>query len=99
MNNLKFGEAISAAKEGKRISREGWNGKGMFVFMQVPSEIEIDIVPRMTSLPETVKSEFIKRGLPLKYSNQFALVRQDNSINGWTPSPADALAEDWSVLD
>lgn len=99
MNKLKFGDAITAAKDGKRISREGWNGKGMFVFMQVPSEIGADIVPRMTSLPEPVKAEFVKRGEPLRYSNQFALVKQDNSINGWAPSAADALAEDWEVLD
>jgi len=69
------------------------------VFMQVPSVIAPDIIPRMQSLPEPVKAEFVKRGASLYYSNQFALVKADNSINGWAPSAADALAEDWEVLD
>lgn len=97
--SMTFGHAVEALKLGKRVSREGWNGKDMFVFQQVPSEISIDIVPRMTSLPELVRAEFMRRGQPLRYSNQFALVKPDNSINGWTPSPADTLAEDWTILD
>lgn len=33
---MTFGEAISALKEGKRVSRTGWNGKGMWLELQVP---------------------------------------------------------------
>ena len=29
MEKLDFGAAIKALKEGKRVAREGWNGKGM----------------------------------------------------------------------
>lgn len=28
---MDFSNALSAAKQGKKISREGWNGKGMYV--------------------------------------------------------------------
>lgn len=94
-----FGQAIKALKDGKRIAREGWNGKGLFVFMQVPAEIGIDIVPKMQSLPQSVKDEFIRRGGAISYSNQMALVNTNNSINGWAPSSSDALAEDWVILD
>ena len=31
--NLNFGQAIEALKQGKRIARQGWNGKGMFLFL------------------------------------------------------------------
>lgn len=96
---MTFGDAITAAKEGKRISRAGWNGKGMFVFMQVPSEIPSEAVPRMASLPEPVKAEFARRGGAIRYSDQLALVKADNSISGWNASAADALACDWEVLD
>ncbi len=27
MNNLNFGQAIEALKQGKKVAREGWNGK------------------------------------------------------------------------
>lgn len=96
---MKFGEAIEAVKQGKRITREGWNGIGMFVFRQVPAEIPLEVIPKMQSLPESVKEEFIKRGDSIRYSNQLALVKVDNSINGWAPSTADTLAEDWLILD
>lgn len=33
---MTFGEAIAALKEGKRVSRTGWNGKGMWLELQVP---------------------------------------------------------------
>ena len=32
-NNMTFGQAIEALKSGKRVSRKGWNGKGMFLFI------------------------------------------------------------------
>ncbi len=62
MNELVgFGEAIEALKEGKRVARQGWNGKGLFIFMQVSSDIPSTIVPKMQSLPQSVKDEFIRR--------------------------------------
>lgn len=30
--NVDFGEAIKALKNGKKVAREGWNGKGMFLY-------------------------------------------------------------------
>ena len=99
MSNLSFGEAISAAKEGKRISRDGWNGKGMFVFMQVPSEVPENIIPKMSSLPNDVKAELIRRGGSIRYQNQLAMVYPNNNIYGWVASPSDCLESDWCILD
>ena len=31
-NTMQFGAALALAKIGHHIAREGWNGKGMFVF-------------------------------------------------------------------
>ena len=30
--NLNFGKAVEALKQGKMVTRAGWNGKGMFLF-------------------------------------------------------------------
>lgn len=98
VTNQNFGKAIQALKEGKRVAREDW-WTGMFVFMQVPSEISEDIIPKMQSLPQAVKDEFARRGGSINYSNQMALVKPDNSINGWSPSSSDTLANDWAILD
>ena len=96
-SNLTFGEAIEAIKQGCVAFREGWAGKGLFVFRQVPSEVPVEVIPRMTSLPAVVKSIAEMRGTPLRYSNQLAILFPDNTVNGWAPSVSDALASDWSI--
>lgn len=35
---MNTGEAIEAMKSGKRVARAGWNGKGMWLALQVPDE-------------------------------------------------------------
>lgn len=97
--NQTFGQAIEALKSGKRVSRAGWNGKGMFIFRQVPSEINESNIPQMTSLPSLVKDEFIRRGGNIRYNNQIAIVYPDNSIYGWVASPSDVFENDWCILD
>ena len=69
MELVTFAEAVQAMKEGKMAQRAGWNGKGLFVFMQVPSTIDPQIVPKMQSLPQSVKDEFVKRGGCITYQN------------------------------
>ena len=99
MINLTYGEAIEALKQGQRCTRQGWNGKGMFVFMQVPAMVDEKYIPNMTSLPESVKTEFIKRGGNIHYTNQFAIVSPNNVINGWVASVSDTLANDWIIME
>ena len=97
---MKFNEAIETYP---MIQRIGWNGKGLFVFRQVPSEIPMTVVPKMQSLPEAVKDEFLRRTKTktnnlfdsIRYNNQLAIVDQANNINGWVPSVSDVLADDW----
>lgn len=96
-NQQTFGQAVEAMKQGKLVSREGWNGKGLFVFMQVPSEVPVAIIPKMTSLPAAVKEAVLSRQMPLRYKNQFAIVYPDNSVSGWAPSSSDSLANDWVI--
>lgn len=33
-----FGTALLYLRDGKRVSREGWNGKGMWIALQIPDE-------------------------------------------------------------
>lgn len=111
---VSFGKAIDALKQGKMVQRQGWNGKGLFIFMQVPSQVSMDIVPKMTSLPSAVKAEFEKRYSrvnssekaidpivfnSITYQNQLAMVYPDNKIYGWVASPSDILEEDWIILE
>jgi Protein of unknown function (DUF2829) len=36
--NMNFGSALELLKHGKKVSRRGWNGRGMWVAMQAPDE-------------------------------------------------------------
>lgn len=57
--NLTFGEALEAVKKGDLITRKGWNGKGMFVFMRPEDNLSVDmIVNKVKSLPNSVKNYF-----------------------------------------
>lgn len=33
---LNFGQALAGLKKGKKITRSGWNGKGLWLELQVP---------------------------------------------------------------
>ena len=33
---MNFGQAIEALKQGKKVARAGWNGKGMYLELQRP---------------------------------------------------------------
>lgn len=35
---MTFGDAIAALWEGRMVSRAGWNGKGMWLALQIPDE-------------------------------------------------------------
>ena len=82
-------------QRGLLVSREGWAGKGLHVFMQVPSMVPHDVIPRMTSLPAAAKDKIMSRTAPLMYSNQMAILFPDNQVHGWAPSVSDSLATDW----
>ena len=105
-----FGEAMTHLKQGKMLQRIGWNGKGLFIFRQVPSQVSIEIVPKMTSLPDTVKAEFVKRSnaansveteafSSIRYSNQIVIVKPNNEINNWAPSVSDSMSDDWCLYN
>ena len=101
---VSFGEAVEALKAGKRVCRVGWDGKGLFAAMQVPSDIPKKTVPVMQSLPDSVKAVFAKRFknqgslVDIRYRNQLIIVYPDNTIYSWSPSTNDCLSDDWSIL-
>ena len=79
---------IEAIEQYPMIQRIGWNGKGMFVFKQIPSEIPISVVPKMQSLPKEVKEEFERRynvasdngNMMMANNNPLATIRYCNQL-------------------
>lgn len=92
-----FGDAIAALKQGKRVSRAGWNGKGMFLFLlpaadNLPTKIIHD-----PALRSVIESEL--GGETFDALGSIRMFTADKKIlTGWLASQTDMLAEDWCIL-
>lgn len=95
MENLTFGAAIEATKKGKRISRIGWNGKGMFVFVVPETKSDIFV------FSDSVQNFFLqKEQTEVVLTSHLCLYGADgNIVVGWVASQSDVLSTDWQILD
>lgn len=55
---LTFSEALESLKEGKRVTRQGWNGKGMFIFLFSAKKENIKTVVNNESLPIVIRNYY-----------------------------------------
>lgn len=85
---MDFNIMLAKLKEGKKVTRLGWNGKGMYLYY-VPAQS----YPAVTDIAE---KEF---GDMVPYRDYIAMKTVDNYIVPWVASQTDLLAEDWVVLN
>lgn len=83
-----FSKAVEALKEGKMVSREGWNGKGMWLRMVSEGRWGIDVEIREES------NRQIDSLLPW-----IGMKTADRKFVPWLASQTDILAEDWCILN
>ena len=88
---LTFGAAIERLKNGDRVARAGWNGKGMW----------LAYMPGMT-VPEGMVNARTKSHVPAGDLHVGAYIvmwtAQGVWQPGWLASQADMLADDWQVV-
>lgn len=91
-SKLNFGLAIEACKEGCKIARTGWNGKGMHVVYQkgYPEGIKCN--------KQTAIAWGIEEGDIFKVEPYLQIRMVNGSHAMWVPSINDVLSEDWIVL-
>lgn len=89
LNGLNFGHALVALKEGKRVARKGWNGKGMFIFLVPGSTFKVNRHPLLGIYEE---------GTEINYHAHIDMKTADGKVVPWLASQTDALAEDWEVI-
>lgn len=67
---MNFGETIERVKTRSYIARRAnWNDD-IFIFAQIPANINEETIPKMQSLPDVVKREIIESGFTsLDYQN------------------------------
>lgn len=84
-----FDWAISLLMQGKRLAREGWNGKGMFIFLVPGSTFTVNRPPLLGIYPE---------GTVINYHPHIDMRTATGEIVPWLASQTDLLADDWEVL-
>lgn len=82
-----FGQAIKYLKDGKRVQRQGWNGKNQYI------ELATNISYKNTN-NETINAEHEAIG-----NKAIAFVGTSGVQIGWLASQADMLAEDWKIVE
>lgn len=90
---MNFGEALEALKKGKKVTREGWNGKGMFVVMQkgYPEGIPCN--------KQTAEAFGYEEGSLFKVRPYLQMRCADGTHQMWLASQSDILEEDWLIVE
>lgn len=83
-----FEDVLGYLKEGRRIAREGWNGKDMYLVMVWADQYEIN---------KTVSIEWGENA-PEKLP-WIGMKTAQNGFVPWLASQTDLLATDWRILE
>ena len=89
-----FGEAIESLKNGFKVSRKGWNGKGMFLWLK-----EGTMVKAEWCHDDELKKIAKNNGGEIEALPTICLKTADNKIlSGWLASQTDILSNDWILV-
>ena len=93
-----FGEAVRKLKEGKKVARRGWNGKGMYLWL----------LPATTIKREWCRDERLIECFgesdELYCLGSIRMYTHDSTgrvavLTGWLASQSDILSDDWYEVE
>lgn len=87
---MNFSQALDEIKAGKKVSRSGWNGKNMFVFLVPGSRFKVNRPPLLGIYPE---------GTEIDYHAHVDMRTATGQIVPWLVSQTDLLADDWGIIE
>jgi hypothetical protein len=93
IDNMTFGMAIEALKNGYKVARAGWNGKGMFVVYQkgYPEGIPCN--------KQTAEAYGYNEGDLFKCRPYMQMRCADGTHQMWLASQSDILENDWYIVE
>ena len=93
---MKFGEALTLLNAGHPMTREGWNGKGMFIIRAGGYS-----VPAKDTRPNSFVNEAFLKGRGVTHLDILPHIdmwtAQNTYIAGWVASQSDMMAGDWKI--
>ena len=89
---MDFGRALDALREGLKVCRSGWNGKGMWICLQkaYPEGIPIN--------KNTAEAIGEPEGTVHKFLPYLMMKTAQGEFVPWLISQTDALATDWGIV-
>ncbi len=88
MSKISFGGALDALKNGRRVRRRGWNGKGMWLRLIGPHDNRSESLPRGDGTC-----------VEMSCDAYIQMKTAGDTLVPWLASQTDVLAEDWEVAD
>jgi hypothetical protein len=88
-----IGDAIQEMREGGKVARKGWNGKGMYLFLVPGSTFTVEAERPMGK----VCKELV--GKKVDYHAHIDMKTAQGYVIPWLASQADLLADDWEGVD
>lgn len=94
---MNFGEAIAALKDGKKVARAGWNGKGMWLVL-VPGRKDVPLQPN-TPYGDALGTDAAIEILP--HIDMWTTNSEGRRamLAGWLASQTDMLSDDWAIIN
>jgi hypothetical protein len=86
---MNFSEALQLLKDGKCVTRLGWNGKGMWLYLVDGSTFEVSRAPLNQHFPN---------GTKVDYRPHIDMRTADGGLCVWTAAQSDILAKDWTEV-
>lgn len=92
---LTFGQALEALKKGKKVARDGWNERGMFLFLLPAGTIPKTAIhdPMLQTILEHNGKDTFEACASIRMKTA-----DDKILTGWLASQTDMLAEDWRIV-
>lgn len=88
--SLSFGHAVELLKQGKRVARKGWNGKGMFLLLIAGETVRYSI--------NQVYGDGYLDSVGFSVLDAIYMKTADDKLVAWLASQTDILSEDWQVV-
>ena len=95
IDGMTFGQAIEAMKQGKKVARKGWNGKGMYIWLMSCATVKAEWCkePHLKELAEA-------NGGTIECLGTICMKTATGEVlTGWLASQTDMWSEGWTIVE
>lgn len=96
---MDFQEALFYMNRGYAVRRTTDWDSNYVVFAQIPQIINKDIIPKMTSVPESVKNLILANSKKISYHDQYIMLNvKTGSAEYFIPTIKNCNTDDWEIV-